>query len=41
VELRIPLRTAGGKARLTVVFKDAAGLTKTMSRTVTVPRKRL
>jgi protocatechuate 3,4-dioxygenase beta subunit len=41
LELRIPLRTAGGKARLTVVYTDAAGLTKTTSRTVTVPRKRL
>ncbi len=41
LELRIPLRTAGGRARLTVVYTDAVGLTKTTSRTVTVPRKRL
>jgi protocatechuate 3,4-dioxygenase beta subunit len=41
VELRVPLRTAGGKARMTVVYKDAAGLKKTIARTVTVPRKTL
>ncbi len=39
VELRVPLRTPGGKARLTVVYTDAAGLKKTVARTVTVPRK--
>ena len=37
----IPLRTPGGKARLTVVYTDGAGLTKTIARTVTVPRKNL
>ena len=41
VELRVPLRTPGGKARLTVVYTDAAGLKKTIARTVTVPRKTL
>jgi protocatechuate 3,4-dioxygenase beta subunit len=41
IELRVPLRSAGGRARLTVVYKDAAGLTKTIARTVTVPRKTL
>jgi len=41
VELRVPLRTAGGKARLTIVYTDSAGLKKTTSRTVTVPRKSL
>ena len=41
VELRVPLRTAGGKARLTVVYTDAAGLKKTTARSVTVPRKTL
>jgi protocatechuate 3,4-dioxygenase beta subunit len=39
VELRVPLRTPGGKAKLTVVYTDAAGLKKTIARTVTVPRK--
>ena len=41
VELRVPLRTAGGKAKLTVVYTDGAGLKKTIARTVTVPRKTL
>jgi protocatechuate 3,4-dioxygenase beta subunit len=41
VELRVPPRTPGGKARLTVVYADAAGLKKTTARTVTVPRKTL
>lgn len=41
MDLRIPLRAPGGKARLTVVYTDAAGLTKTIARTVTVPRKTL
>jgi protocatechuate 3,4-dioxygenase beta subunit len=41
VELRIPLRTAGGRARLTMTYKDAAGLTKTTRKSVTIPRKRL
>ncbi|MEA2220625.1 MAG: hypothetical protein QOJ35_3251 [Solirubrobacteraceae bacterium] len=41
VDLKIPLRTPGGKTRLTVVYTDAAGLTKTIARTVTVPRKTL
>ena len=41
MDLRIPLRTPGGKARLTVVYTDAAGLKKTIARTVTVPRKTL
>jgi len=41
LELRVPLRTAGGRARLTVVYTDGAGLTKTIARTVTVPRKNL
>lgn len=39
MDLRIPLRTPGGKARLTVVYTDGAGLRKTVARTVTVPRK--
>jgi protocatechuate 3,4-dioxygenase beta subunit len=41
VELRVPLRTPGGKAKLTVVYSDGAGLKKTIARTVTVPRKTL
>jgi protocatechuate 3,4-dioxygenase beta subunit len=41
MDLRVPLRTPGGKARLTVVYTDAAGLKKTVARTVTVPRKTL
>ena len=41
VELRVPLRSVGGKARLTVVYTDAAGLKKTTARSVTVPRKTL
>ncbi len=41
VELRVPLRTAGGKARMTVDYADGAGLTKTVAKTVTVPRKTL
>jgi protocatechuate 3,4-dioxygenase beta subunit len=41
VELRVPLRWAGGKAKLTVVYTDAAGLKKTVAQTVTVPRKTL
>ncbi len=41
MDLRVPLRTPGGKARLTVVYTDAAGLKKTIARTVTVPRKTL
>ena len=41
MDLRIPLRTPGGKARLTVVYTDGAGLKKTIARTVTVPRKTL
>jgi protocatechuate 3,4-dioxygenase beta subunit len=39
IDLRIGLRTPGGKARLTVVYTDAAGLTKTIARTVTIPRR--
>lgn len=39
IELRVPLRAAGGKARLTVVYTDAAGLAKTVAKTVTVPRR--
>jgi protocatechuate 3,4-dioxygenase beta subunit len=41
MDLRVPLRAPGGKARLTVVYIDAAGLKKTIARTVTVPRKTL
>jgi protocatechuate 3,4-dioxygenase beta subunit len=41
MDLRVPPRTPGGKARLTVVYTDAAGLKKTVARTVTVPRKTL
>jgi protocatechuate 3,4-dioxygenase beta subunit len=41
MDLRVPLRAPGGKARLTVVYTDAAGLKKTIARTVTVPRKTL
>ena len=41
MDLRVPLRTPGGKARLTVVYTDTAGLKKTIARTVTVPRKTL
>jgi hypothetical protein len=41
MDLRVPLRTAGGKARLTVVYTDATGLKKTTARTVSVPRKTL
>ncbi len=41
VELRVPLRTPGGKARLTVVYTDGAGLKKTIARTITIPRKTL
>lgn len=36
----VELRTAGGRARLTVVYEDLAGMTKTRARTVTIPRKR-
>ena len=41
VELRVPPLSVGGKARLTVVYEDAAGLSKTSARSVTVPRKTL
>jgi protocatechuate 3,4-dioxygenase beta subunit len=41
VDLRVPLRTPGGTAKLTVVYTDGAGLKKTIARTVTVPRKTL
>jgi protocatechuate 3,4-dioxygenase beta subunit len=39
LDLRVPVRTARGKARLAVTFTDASGATKSVRRTVTVPRK--
>ncbi|HEV7808743.1 MAG TPA: intradiol ring-cleavage dioxygenase [Solirubrobacteraceae bacterium] len=40
VDLGVPRSSAGGGARLTMTYTDAAGLTKTVRRTVTVPRRR-
>ena len=38
-DLRLPMASAAGRARLTVTFKDTAGASKTVTRTVTVPRR--
>lgn len=40
VELVVPRATAGGTARLTVVYRDGGGATKTVRRTVAIPRRR-
>jgi protocatechuate 3,4-dioxygenase beta subunit len=37
--LRVPRRVRGGSAQLVVRFEDAAGLTKTVRRTVTIPKR--
>jgi len=39
IDLPVPRRTKGGKARLTVAMKDAAGTLKVRRRTVTVPKR--
>jgi protocatechuate 3,4-dioxygenase beta subunit len=39
LDLRIPVRSARGKARLAVTFTDTAAATKSVRRTVTVPKK--
>ena len=41
LDLAIPRATAGGTARLTMIYTDAAGLAKTVRKTVKVPKKRL
>lgn len=41
IDLPIPRRTKGGRARLTVEMKDAAGTLKVRRRTVTVPKRSL
>jgi len=41
IDLTVPRATAGGSARLTMTYTDGTGLTKTVRKTVTVPRKRL
>ena len=41
IDVSIPRTAAGGSARLTMTFTDAAGLTKTVRKTVKVPKKRL
>ncbi len=41
LDLAIPRKTAGGTARLTMTYTDAAGLAKTVRKTVRVPQKRL
>jgi len=40
VELTLPNKLAGGRARVTVTFKDAAGASKTVHRRVTIPKRR-
>lgn len=39
LDLRIPVRSAKGRARLSVTFTDGTGATKSVRRTVSVPRK--
>ncbi len=41
LDLVVPRATAGGSARLTMTHTDAAGLAKTVRKTVAVPKKRL
>ena len=41
IDVVVPRKAAGGNARLTLIFTDAAGLTKTVRKTVKVPKKRL
>jgi protocatechuate 3,4-dioxygenase beta subunit len=41
LDLAVPRATGGGTARLTMTYTDGAGLTKTVRKTVKIPRKRL
>ena len=41
IDVAVPRKAAGGSARLTLTFTDAAGLTKTVRKTVKVPQRRL
>jgi protocatechuate 3,4-dioxygenase beta subunit len=39
LDLRLPPASAGGKAKLTLVVEDSAGATKTLTKSVTVPKR--
>jgi protocatechuate 3,4-dioxygenase beta subunit len=41
IDVAVPRKAVGGSARLTLTFTDAAGLTKTVRKTVNIPQRRL